>query len=411
MDMGELRAQLEKGLGRSFGNTAWKMFRSYACVEDFLDEKLLWEDLLGEAEEFLDMWNHEVKEELRAELNLLELSGVDKVAELGSRVKNTRRDSREVSHKERPQLTLKESLRAEVFEECLAQIAARDPKVIEFRKSVLGGRLLKPGQALKLIRSPAAQALSLDSFKQLKIPVLSHDAKRIRDRKRYVDLEDPRRRSRAKLFVDPPGETITAWSPPESEQRMVTLDFVNSNGYADRCRVFNGSLLGDLHELGVHLAERFSWQRAQATRFVLTGGEPPAVPPVTIRYKVEEVEDFRHGQITLTVVPWMSATTVNKVYLDIQRRMLDSTRNRKLELKNLELLRFVMEREDVANLSRPRRRKKGQELVEEWNKMKPGWAYNKSQPTSTFWRDYDDIEESVVRPRYRDPRKVSSDRA
>jgi hypothetical protein len=315
-----------------------------------------------------------------------------------------------VSHKERPELTPKESLRAEVFEECLAQIAARDPKVIEFRKSVLGGRLLKPGQALKLIRSPAAQALSLDSFKQLKIPVLSHDAERIRDRKRNI-AEDPWRRFRAKIFVDPPGETITAWSPPESEQRMVSLDFVNANGYADRCRVFNGSLLGDLYELGVHLAERFSWQRAQATRFVLTGGEPPAVPPVTIRYKVEEDEDFRHGQITLTVIPWVSATTVNKVYLDIQRRMLDSTRNRKLELKNLELLRFVMEREDVANLSRPRRRKKGQELVEEWNKEKPGWAYNKSQPTSTFWRDYNDIEESIVRPKYRDPREARPDRA
>lgn len=410
MNKGELRAQLEKGLGQPIGNIAWKVFRSYACVEEFLDKKLAWEDLLGEAEEFLDMWNHEVREEMRAELSLLEPVGEDNNAELGSRGQPARRKPRTASHQERPELSPKESLRAEDFEECLAQIATRDPNVIEFRKAVLRGRLLKPKQALKLIRSPAAQALSLYSFKQWRIPVLDHDASLIRDQKFNV-LADPWRRYRAMIFVDPPGETIPAWSLPDSRQRLVMLDFVNGNGFADRCRVFNGSLLGDLQELAGHLAERFSWQRAQATRFVLTGGEPPAVPPVTIRYVLEGDEDFRHGQITLAVAPWVSAKTVSKVYRDLQGRILDSSRNRKPELKNLELLHFVAEREDLASLSRARRRKRGKELVKEWNKKKPGWAYDKSQPSSTFWRDYTDIEELVVRPRYRDPRKVRSDRA
>jgi hypothetical protein len=315
-----------------------------------------------------------------------------------------------VSDQERPKLGAEELLRGEVFEECLAKIAARDPNVIEFRKSVLGGRVLKPEQALKLINSPAAQALPLHSFKRWKIPVLSHDAKLIQDKKFYV-AEDPWRRFRAKIFVDPPGETITAWSRPEREQRFVTLDFVNENGYADRCRVINGSLLAVLQELAGHLAERFLWQRAQATQFVLTGDEPPAVPPVTIRYALQGDEDFKHGQVTLTVAPWVSAKTVNEVYRDIQKRILGSSRNRKPEVKNLTLLRFVLEREDIASLSRPRRRERGRELVKEWNKKKPGWAYDKSQPTSTFWRDYNDIKESVIRPEYRDPRKVRTDRA
>src|SRR5215212_5726935 len=118
MNTEELRAQLEKELGQSFRNTAWKVFRSYACVEEFLDKTLSWEDLLEEAEEFLEMWNHEVREEVSAELNLLGPVGEDKDVEPGSRLNPARRKPRKVSHQEQPKLDAEELLRGEVFEEC-----------------------------------------------------------------------------------------------------------------------------------------------------------------------------------------------------------------------------------------------------------------------------------------------------
>jgi hypothetical protein len=191
----------------------------------------------------------------------------------------------------------------------------------------------------------------------------------------------------------------------------VSLDFVNANGFADRCRVFNGSLLGDLHELGVHLAERFSWQRAQATRFVLTGGEPPAVPPVTIRYRVEEDEDFKRGVVTLTVATWVSAETVDKVYRDVQKRMLGNRNNRQLDTKTLQLLRFVAEKTNSIDLKRGERREWGEDLVKAWNKKSFLYAYSeRKQPTSDFWKDYSRGMQLLLSPEYKRPHEIRRER-
>ena len=149
---------------------------------------------------------------------------------------------------------------------------------------------------------------------------------------------------------------------------------------------------------------------AQATRFVLTG-EPPAVPPVTIRYRVEEDEDFKRGVVTLTLATWVSAQTVDKVYRDIQKRMLGGPNNRQLDTKTLELLRFVMKIENTLNLSSARRRKRGRELVEKWDKENPHLAYGKrKQPTSDFWKDCSRGIQLLLRPEYKRPLEIRRER-
>jgi len=408
----EIFARLEKELGQPLGSTIRQKAEREKWIHHYEIGWDSWEDLKKTAKDALEerrMFFGEFAQERG-----LGLGDTFEDEELGEQTSGTKAPyitDEELETEKAPVLRAEETLRAEVFEECLAQIAASDPNVIEFRKAVLGGRsrLLKPEEALKLIRSPAAQALSLALFEELKIPVLGHEAE-LRGQKFNVP-EDPWKRHLAMIFTDPPGETIPAWSLPDSNQRMVMLDFVNENSRADRCWVINGSLLGDLHELGGQLAERYSWQRAQAARFVLTG-EPPAVPPISLRYRVEEDEDFIRGVVTLTVATWASAQTVDKVYRDIQKRMLGGPNNRQLDTKTLELLRFVMKEENTSNLSRARRRERGRKLVEEWDEENPHLAYGKrKQPTSDFWKDYSRGIKLLPSPKYKRPHEIRRESA
>ena len=407
----EIFARLERELRQPLGSTIRQRAEREKWIRDYELGQDSWEDLTRTAKDALEE-RGKFFEEFAQERGL-GLGDTFEDEELGERTSGTKepRSTEEETETEKaPALRAEETLRAEVFEECLAQMAASDPDVIEFRKAVLGGRsrLLKPEEAVKLIRSPAAQALSLARFEELKIPVLSHEAE-LKGQKFNVP-EDPWKRHLAMIFTDPPGETIRAWSLPDSKQRFVMLDFVNENSRADRIWVLTGSLLGDLHELGGQLAERFSWQRAQAARFVLTG-EPAAVPPINLRYRVEEDEDFKRGVVTLSVATWVSAETVDAVYRDIQRRMLGDINNRQLDMKTLQLVRFVAKQTNSIDLTRPQRREWG-ELVKAWDKENLHHTYSRrKQPTSDFWKDYSRGIQLLLSPKYKRPHEIRRERA
>jgi hypothetical protein len=406
----EIFARLEKELGQPLGPTIKQKAEKEKWIHDYEIDLDSWEDLTKTAKDALEQ-RRLFFEEFSRERGL-RLGDTFEGEELGEQISGTKEPhiTEETETEKAPALRAEETSRAEVFEECLAQIAASDPNVIEFRKAVLSGRsrLLKPEEALKLIRSPAAQALSLALFEELKIPVLGHEAE-LRGQKFNVP-EDPWKRHLAMIFTDPPEETIPAWSLPDSKQRMVMLDFVNENSRADRCWVFNGSLLGDLHQLGGQLAERFSWQRAQAARFVLTG-EPPAVPPISLQYRVEEDEDFKRGVVTLSVATWVSAETVDAVYRDIQGRMLGDINNRQLDIKTLQLVRFVAKQTNSIDLTRAERREWGKKLVKAWDKENLHYAYSKrKQPTSDFWKDYSRGIQLLLSPKYKLPHEIRRER-
>jgi hypothetical protein len=410
---GEFIARLEKELGQPLGSTIRRKAENEGWMRDLEAWQYSWEEIKKTAQDVLNEKDAYYEEFLQE--RGLGFGDIFESEDQGQRalVKDSRQRTRrrKEDEEEAPALKEEETLRAEVFEEYLARIAASDPNVIAFRKAVLGGRprLLKREEALKLIRSPAAQALSLALFKELKIPVLGHQAE-LKGQKFNVP-EDPWRRHQAAIFVDPPGEAIPVWSRSESKQRMVMIDFVNESSRADRFWVFNGSLLGELHELGGQLAERFSWQRAQAAWFVLTG-EPPAVPPVRIRYRVEEDEDFKRGVVTLEVATWVSAETVDAVYRDIQRRRLGSINNRQLDTKTLKLVRFVAKQTKSIELTRAERRGWGEKLVETWNKENLHYAYTKrKQPTSDFWKDYSRGIQLLLSPTYKRPHEIRRERA
>ncbi len=103
----------------------------------------------------------------------------------------------------------------------------------------------------------------------------------------------------------------------------------------------------------------------------------------------------------------MSEKFVAEAYFNLQSRILPGAQNRPPERRRLEVLRFVIERENPIELTRDRRRQIGKELVKAWDHRYPHWAYGDyDQPTSVFWKAYNEAEKLVLHPDWTHPRKL-----
>jgi hypothetical protein len=179
------------------------------------------------------------------------------------------------------------------------------------------------------------------------------------------------------------------------------LSFPGEDGYTHRTLVNPHSVLGDLHDKVTHLIKRYPWEEPDAVWFVLTG-ETPHVAPFTWQARwfgsgIEE-DSLSYGFVTLKIEPWVDPNLVWRVYSDIQRGLRGGRRNRRLEPKTLELLRFVNERVDVANLSRSERRQCAPQLVVAWDRENPDDSYNGN--TREFWKAYHRARRAVMSPTY-----------
>ena len=121
-----------------------------------------------------------------------------------------------------------------------------------------------------------------------------------------------------------------------------------------------------------------------------------------------DIERFTYSEMTISAAPWVSEKIVAEACYNLQSRILPGKQNRPLERRRLELLRFVIQRENPIELTRTRRSRIGKELVEAWDRKNPNWAYgNNRQPTSAFWDAYNDAEKQLLHPSWAHPRKVS----
>ena len=179
--------------------------------------------------------------------------------------------------------------------------------------------------------------------------------------------------------------------------------FSGGDGRTHRTLVKSGSVLGDLHDRVTGLINRYPWEESDVAWFMLTG-ETPWVAPLTWQARWfgsgdEDGEDsFRYGFVTLKVESWVDPKLVWKVYTDIQRGLRGGRRNRRLETKSLELLRFVNERVDVTSLSRGERRRVAPGLVAAWDKAHPDDSYDGN--TREFWKAYTRARRAVMSPTY-----------
>jgi hypothetical protein len=413
----EVRELLQKELGGPFTETTWK--RLYKNdVEYYLGHQSPeeWQTLKSQAEDLF-----EYEKELRLEL----ASGTDGESTPRKR-RQRQRKSRQYQKVEDehwfPKLSSEEMLRVEVYGEYLAKVAAADLYLGHYRKSVLGKRTatLTSDQAHSLIRSAAAQALPSSFFHRMRIPVgdhivdvLHHESDTVHEGDSVADHAT----IRVRWSESPEGtEQRVSLAVTEGED-LAWLEFRNEKGEDDYMAVRQDSVLGELQQVASSLTERFPWGEAQATWFVLTG-ESPLVPPVKVRYTSQPAqvflepsgkpERFEYGEVTISSAPWVSEKIVADAYFNLQQRILPGDENRPLGRRRLELLRFVLQRENPIELTQARKGRIGKVLVEAWDRKYPNWAYGKyKQPTSAFWDAFNDVEKSVLHPSWTHPRKVS----
>ena len=309
--------------------------------------------------------------------------------------------------------------RQAALEEYLAMCAACDIDVYRFREKVLEGQLLAENQAWKLLKSSAAALLGTGQFKKDQIPIVGHKAEVKSYETEYLSQGSS---YVATLTIHPPGITrevsMAPWpgGPHPKRRRPVVLAFPDEQAKIVKCEVWSISLLGELREVGKILSKRYRWQPAQAVWFVLTG-EIPAAPALTVTRSFPSSMYHLDTLITVEASPWVSSKTVEKAFRKAQIKTLGSGGGRPPGEKNLQLLRFVIERiehlprldggnnplgapehmvgtELVAQYPWYRKMPNGKELVGEWNETYPQWSYG--DDTRRFWRDYKRIRKIIA---------------
>jgi hypothetical protein len=345
--------------------------------------------------------------------------------------------SGQVSERAAEQLGDDATKRLQVFSECLAKLAAPEdaiirqsaddpitvyPEIKDFRVKCLGDRLLAPQQAWALLTSPVAAHWRRFVFKELRVPEVSHAyqvTEGMNDKRGpYSLVEVPLPSSRVEPIKDRRPLPAGAWELPEKREKARSneqlrreleapggpwkiVPYPGEDGRTHRVLVKQGSVLGELHDIVSHLIQQYPWEEPDAVWFVLTG-ETPQVVPLTwqARWFGDDIGDdsFSYGFVTLKIEPWVDPKLVWKVYTDIQRGLRNGRRNRRLGRKSLELLRFVNERVNVADLSRAERREEAPKLVAAWDSENPDDAFDGN--TREFWKAYHRARRAIVSPSY-----------
>jgi hypothetical protein len=156
----------------------------------------------------------------------------------------------------------------------------------------------------------------------------------------------------------------------------------------------------ELRELGSRLAKDYlGWDEKEAMRYVLTG-EAPRLQAIKIHHRGKFPSRYRPFQhsVTLTVLPWVPAKEVERVYRNIQRQLLEET-SRETGTRILEVARFYCEqlRTRGPMPSWPA-------WAERWNETHP----DKKFPTWRHFREYLARGAKAALPRYKFPELKSS---
>jgi hypothetical protein len=171
-------------------------------------------------------------------------------------------------------------------------------------------------------------------------------------------------------------------------------------------QIWRESLLEDVLVRVKALTERFPWEPATATWFLITG-EVPAVAPIEVALQlIQRPFEPAYARISLHVEPWVPPQTVARVFRERREDCL-SRDIRCRDVRRLELFAFV---QGLV-------RKRGSlppwpDIRDEWNQSCK--ASRRYHDAGLLSRDYRQAKETVLRPPYRDsarPRRAARPRA
>ncbi len=224
------------------------------------------------------------------------------------------------------ELARRATTRAEALSALLAIDAEQDERVVAFRRRALRGRLVKPERVAQWIERHA----------------------------------------------EPPTDfVIVARGQPLEHFRRVLDYAAPPSTVAQHVEVAHGSTLDRLRALSDSLANRYAWQPAQASLFVLTA-LVPILPPVRSR-TMHRVPVAAASRVALDVDPTVTPRELAQHYAAARKRIL-SGRSRRMSEKHLRLAIYAATQEEGTWDDRMRG----------WNDAHPEARYRES---SNFQRD------------------------
>jgi hypothetical protein len=253
-----------------------------------------------------------------------------------------------------PESRVKGITRTKVLAEIVATHANEEPEVVQFREEVLEGTLLQVHEIQPWITQ--------EQEKERKRPAIFLDA---------VPLpvgHDIRDGVHGGIVPDPP--LSVGEEHPAGGLRFEVLHYQTPDkAWVRRVPVAHGGVLARLHHLSITLAQRYRWQLAQATAFVLTG-LPPVLPAIDATWDSSFFQTQAGGvtafsRLVLTIDPTLSPKEVHNYFQAIRQRIL-GPKWRDLNESQLELARFALHRAQEESW---------QQCMAAWNTEFQRWSY------------------------------------
>lgn len=227
-----------------------------------------------------------------------------------------------------------------VLSKLLAAKVSKLPFVKQFRREVLGGKLLQPDEIEGWIQATKEQ-----------------DGPPTRYAKRRVKGVTVTENS----AIIPSFDETSDWELVGSEY----LSYPSKSGWVEHVAINVDGILGRLKRT-VHRIITFycpAWQEAQTVAFVLTG-QVPIIPRV--RYSVKLTSSGGPCWVTLKFDARIKPQDLAREYSKIRRKIMGNSHAKPLTKKHQELAVFAAEHKEGLTWEK---------LMHKWNEKFPKWAY------------------------------------
>lgn len=190
------------------------------------------------------------------------------------------------------------------------------------------------------------------------------------------------------VYAHPPIETVERIQAEDAHMRYLRLSALGPQELPYVVPTTHGGVLERLRRISSeYLAPHYMWQEDEAATFVLTGRRP----------RVEDaVFEVRSGPGPLPILPRVFASIdptlppsqLASIYQNEYRSHSQRRRHRSMEVKNLQLAKFVSDRPTDEE---PRDR------MDAWSEEFPEWGYDS---LGNFNRDADEAVRKLLRPAF-----------
>jgi hypothetical protein len=278
---------------------------------------------------------------------------------------NPSRDLQDILPASRPAPRAQGLTRPQILADIAAAHANRDPAVIRFRETVLGGSLLSPQEISSWIARQHEQERGRPDVFLDGIP---------------LPVESTLRNEGSRGFIPDPPLCIGA-EHPANRWYYVLLEYATPEDRRARSvPVAHGGVLAGLRVLSTSLAERYKWQPAQATGFVLTG-LPPVLRTIDATwapsfFQTEQGSVTALSQVVLTLDPTLRPSQVSAAFQTIRQQLLGA-HWQEVNERQLALARFACQRTPEEAW---------EQRMAAWNTEFSQWSY-KEKDLGHFKRD------------------------